>query len=217
MMNLRTSTPAPIMPGDAPRRSRTGLVLVLVVAVLVGALALALVLTRDGDGAVSTETTPQVTTPATTAAAPAPTAAPDPQAATKAAVIEAYRLAMDEFVAVGKDLNAKATDPRLAQHRTGTALLAVQQSLATDKSRGYVYRGTLTVHPTITDLRATTATLVDCNQDRLEVVEASTGRVITPAGTQGYAATVEMIHEGGVWKVNHFKDEKRTCVPPAAS
>lgn len=211
-MNLRTSTPAPIMPGEAPRRSRTGLVLVVVLAVLVAGVAAVAAFTRGGDGAVSTETTPQITAPA----ASAPTLPPDPQAATKAAVIDAYRQSMDEYVTVGKDLNAKATDPRLAQHKTGTALTATQQALAARKSRGEVFRGTLTVHPTITDLQATKAILVDCNVDRLEVVEASTGRVVIPAGTEGYAATVEMVLDGGTWKVNNFKDEKRTCVPPAA-
>lgn len=214
MMSLRTSTPAPIMPGDASRRPRTGLALVVVLVLVVAGLAAAVAFTREGDDAVSTETTPQVTAPA--GSTPATTLPPDPQAATKATVIDAYRQSMDDYVAVGKDLNAKATDPRLAQHKTGTALQAVQQSLAADKGRGYVLRGIITVHPTITDLQATRAVLVDCNVDRLEVVEASTGRVVTPAGTEAYAATVEMILENGVWKVNHFKDEKRTCVPPAA-
>lgn len=211
-MSLRTSTPAPIMPGDAPRRSRTGVVLVVVLALLVAGVAAVVALSRGGDDAVSTETGPQVTTPA----ASAPTLPPDPQAATKAAVVEAYQLALDEYLAVGKDLSAKATDPRLAQHRTGTALLAIQQSLAARKSRGEVFRGTVTVHATITDLQSTKVTLVDCQVDRIEVVEASSGRVITPAGTEAYAATVEMVLEGGTWKINHLKDEKRTCVPPAA-
>lgn len=212
-MNLRTGTaPRTTLPGEPLRRSRSTLVAAGFFALAVVLAVVAVLVTRDNAGPVATRTTGG--TPPASLATP-PTLPPDPQAATKATVLDAYKQSTDEYVAVGSDLLAKADDPRLAQHSTGTALIAAQQSLGKYKSQGQVLRGDVEVHATVINLQADSATLVDCGFDHLSVVEARSGRVVTPPTSEGSAATIEMVLQSGVWKVNHFKDEKRSCVPPA--
>jgi len=214
-MNIRTTTsaPTPILPGDPPRRSRTTvLVAVLALLCLAAGAVVVVNLTRD-DGVVSTETSAQPTPSVNST----PTVAADPQAAAKTAVIDAYVRAYKAVIVVGKEATPSPNDPRLSEHKTGAALVAVQRAIADNNSKGLVYSGDAELHPTVIELGSNTATVVDCSIDRTALVERRTGSTVVPAGKgEGLAATAKLILEGGVWKVSDFKAENRPCVPPAA-
>jgi hypothetical protein len=215
-MNIRSSStaPAPIYPGDPPRRSRTTLLVVVFTLVALAAAAVVVVnLTKDDDGRVATATNRQEAPAAST-----PTTAADPQAATKAAIVAAYRQSFDAFVAVGSDPRGSPDDPRLSQHTIGNALLASQITIKRLRDAGQVYAGRVEVHPTVVELTADTAVVADCGVGDLAVVEVATGRVVKPAGPPvGAASTATYRLIDGKWMQNSFKDEKRSCEPAPGS
>ncbi len=213
-MSIRT-TPAPgtYLPGEPPRRSRrTLVVMVLAVAVIAASAVVVLRATRDHGTSVATRTTDQPSASVATS----PRLPADPQAATKAAVIAAYTQSYQAFIAVGKEASPDPNDPRLSEHTTGTALLAEQQALVANKSKGQVMVGDAVLHPTVIQLDSGTATVTDCAYDRTALINGRTGSTITDGGSGGTADTATLVLENGVWKENHFKDEKTSCVPPAA-
>ncbi len=213
-MNLRTGTaPRTTLPGEPPRRSRSTLVAAGFFALAVVLAVVAVLATRDKGGPVATRTTSD-TPPASVATSP--TLPPDPQAATKAAVIAAYTQSYQAFIAVGKDASPNPNDPRLGEHTTGTALIAKQQALTDNKSKGLLFTGDAVLHPSVIQLGPETATVVDCAYDRTALISGRTGSTLIGEGSGGTADTATLVLEGGVWKVNHFKDEKTSCVPPAA-
>ena len=206
----------PMPPGPTPRpgqrRSRP-LVAALVLVIVGGLVAIGLLVAVEDDGAstggpLGTGTVPRPTTPSTV----------DPQAATKAAILDAYRKSTEAFVAVASDPNGKPTDPRLEEHKIGNALLASQVTIDRLRKAGHVYRGTIELHPDVVELTAETAVVQDCGVDRVGVFDATTGEVVTPAADPPMPslarATYKLIN--GVWMQNGFKDLKQQCVPPAS-
>lgn len=214
-MNLRTSSPPTVVrPGDRPRRNPTTVLLVVLVVLALMAGAVVVVnLTRDTGAGSATKVSGGPASPPPSDAAP-PTAV-DPQATTKAAILDAYRQSYDAFVAITNDPAGSPDDPRLAEHKIGNALLASQLSIIRLRKAGQVSTGNVQVHPSVVELTADTAVVADCGIDGLSVVDARTGEVVTPAGPPdvGSAATATYRRIDGVWMQNTFKDEKRSCVP----
>ncbi len=213
-MSIRTAPTTVTLPGEPPRRTRTVLLAVLIVAAIVAIAVMVVVnVTGDGSGPVTT----QVGETPPTSAATSPTLPADPQAATKAAIVAAYRQSFDAFVAIASDPKGSPDDPRLSRHKIGNALLASQITIQRLRNAGHVYVGRAELHPTVVELTADTAVVADCSLDQFATVEVATGRVVEPAGppTLGAAtATYRLIN--GVWIQNSFKDEKRSCVPPGS-
>lgn len=216
-MNIRTGTaPTTSLPGEPPRRSRWPLVAAIffTVAAIATVALFAVNAARDPDSSVATRPTGEAPPPSVAAS---PTLPPDPQAATKAAVIAAYAQSYKAIIVVGKEATPNVNDSRLSEHTTGPALIAKQRAVADNKAKGLVYVGDAQLHPTVIELTADTATVVDCALDRTALVEARTGTTVVDAGpNEGAVATAKMKLDGGVWKVTDFKNEKRSCVPPAA-
>ena len=216
-MSIRGSTaPTTTLPGQPPRRSRaTALFVVLAVLALAAGAVVVVNLTRGSD-AESGRKGPD--NALGSPSAPASTVATDPQAATKAAILDAYRQAFDAFLAVASDPAGSPEDPRLSQHKIGNALLGAQVTITRLRKDGHVYRGGVEVHPTVVELTADTAVVADCGIDTVSVVDARTGQVVTPPGPPdvGSAGTATYRLINGVWMQNTFKDEKRSCVPPAS-
>lgn len=213
-MNIRTSTPARTTPSGEPHRRPGSRAIVILVAVLIlaaGAVGAVLILSDD-ESDVGTTTQPTVA-PVTT---PTPTTV-DAQAQGRAAVIDAYKKSYEGYIAVAKEVSPSPNDPRLTQFSTGTALIAKQRALADNKGKGLVLIGDAKLHPTVIELGPDAATVVDCAIDTTGLADARTGAVVVGAGpAEGGAITAKLTREGGVWKVANFKDEKRSCVPPAA-
>lgn len=75
-------------------------------------------------------------------------------------------------------------------------------------------RDTFTLHPKITSLAATTATVVDCAYSTSVLVYAKTGKPvppITPPENDGVQATLMLI--GGTWKVSKQAVTDGKCAP----
>lgn len=141
----------------------------------------------------------------------------DPDAATKSAVIAAYRSSFDQFVAVASDPAGRPEDPRLAEHTVGNALAARQAFVFRLRKVGQKFTGAVELHPRVRELSAATATVADCNIDRTATVEVATGKVVSPPATEGSEVTAKLrLDASGVWKQYDFTDEKRPCVPPAS-
>jgi hypothetical protein len=197
------------MPGEPARRSGSrslifGLAVVLVAVVVIVAVNLR---SDNGPDDTASRTPPsaQSTTPTTL----------DPQAEVRAAVIDAYTQSYLALIIVGKDASPDLNDPRLSEHTTGTALVAEQRALADQESKGLILFGEAELHPTVVELGPDTATVVDCSIDTTGLADAKTGAIVQDGGDgHGGATTAQLSLEGGVWKVIHFKDEKRPCVPP---
>ena len=209
-MSIRTTDRGLAAPGSPRgRRSSRWIVLAVVVVLVVVAAAAALVWPDD-------QVSQQVG-PAPTTSAVATTVAPDPEAATRAAILDAYRKAFDAFVAVASDPKATPEDPRLAEHKTGNALTAAQAGIFRLRTDGQIFTGTVELHPTVVEMGGGTAIVTDCAIDRTATVELKTGKIISPPGTEGHASTAKMrVDAAGVWKQYDFKDERRSCVPPVS-
>lgn len=187
--------------------------IVLVLGALAAAIALvagAIVFTSGDPGKeqvpLGGPATSVVTAPAT-----APTAA-DPQAATKAEVIAAYRAAWDDQLAVGRDPKATADDDRLRAHLTGTSLAAVQLAMVKMKSANQIYDGEVKLlNPKVTELTPTTASIIDCVEDATGTVDATTGARVEPATRVVQRATVTMKKIGDVWKQSNFTSVDASC------
>ena len=96
-----------------------------------------------------------------------------------------------------------------------------QANLFADKKSGDGGRGTTTLHPKITALSATTATVVDCAYSSAELLYATTGKPVppvTPPENDGVRAT--LVLSGSTWKVSKQTVTEGTCrarlVIPAA-
>lgn len=205
--------PPPVLPG----RSRRGrprprpVTVVLLVVIVAGLVAIGVLLARGDDEPTSTQ---PLGTTATSIPATSPTTT-DPQVAIKAAILDAYRKSTEAFVAVASDPNGKPSDPRLEEHTIGNALLASQVTIDRLRRAGHVYQGTIELHPVVVELTADTAVVEGCDIDRVGVVVAATGEVVTPMDAEpsgGLArATYKLLD--GVWMENSFKDLKQPCVP----
>ncbi len=206
--------PAPGGPSARERSGRGRGPILLVLGALVAAVVLvagAVLLTRSD----SAEEVP-LGGPATSVA-PAPAAAPtttDPQAATKAEVIAAYRAGWEEHLAVGRDPNATADDDRLRAHHTGDNLATLQIAMVKFKSAEKVYVGEVKLNPTVVELGPDTATIQDCVDDATGAADATTGEIVEPATRVIKTATAKMKLVGGVWKQANYRSVEG---PPCTS
>jgi hypothetical protein len=186
----------------------------LVLAALVAAIALvvgAIVLTR-GDSAEEEVPLGGPATSGVAAPATAPTSV-DPQAATKAEVVMAYRAAWDEFLAVARDPKATADDNRLRAHHTADSLATRQLALFKRKSGDEIYVGEVRLNPAVIELGSDTATIRDCVDDATGTVDVNTGEVVEPATRVIKTATVKMRLLGGIWKQANYASEETPCTP----
>jgi hypothetical protein len=161
--------------------------------------------TRSGapstTGAKSTTTTSIPATTTTTTLVP-----------TSAAVLNAYRAGWAAFEHALTTANP--SDPELAATMVDPQLLSVKANLFADKKAGMVARGTFTLHPKITALSATTATVVDCAYSTAELIYATTGKPVppvTPPENDGVSAT--LVLSGSTWKVSKQTVTDGTCAP----
>jgi len=177
-------------------------------ASIAATLSLSLALSACGStpsGSPSTTGTKSTTT--TSIPATSTTLAP-----TSAAVLSAYRAGWAAFEHALTTANP--SDPELAATMVDPQLLSVKANLFADKRAGMVARGTFTLHPKITALSATTATVVDCAYSRAELLYATTGKPVppvTPPENDGVRAT--LVLSGSTWKVYKQTVTEGTCAP----
>jgi hypothetical protein len=115
-------------------------------------------------------------------------------------VLAAYRAGWAAFEHALADANAQ--DPELSATMVAPQLTGVRANLVADQQQGMVGKGTFTLHPKITSLSATTATVVDCAYSTSVLVYAKSGKPvppITPPENDGVQS--ELVLTGGAWKV----------------
>jgi len=133
---------------------------------------------------------------------------------TSAAVLSAYRagwVAYDQALAT-----ANAYDPSLAATMVDPLLQKVRANLLGDRNDGIVGRGNVELHPKITSLTSTTATVVDCTYSSSELVYATAGKPVppvTPPENDGVRSI--LVRSGSTWKVSQQSVTEGQC--PAGS
>ena len=128
------------------------------------------------------------------------------------AVLAAYR---PEWAAFEQALaDANPGDPRLAATMVDPQLQSVKANLLADQRQGMVGRGTFTLHPKVTVISATSATVVDCAYSTAELVDKATGKPVppvTPPENDGVTST--LVRSGGAWKVSEQTVTDGKCAP----
>ena len=133
---------------------------------------------------------------------------------TSAAVLQAYRagwVAYDQALAT-----ANAYDPSLEATMVDPLLKKVRANLLGDRNDGIIGRGNVELHPKITSLTSTTATVVDCTYSSSELVYATTGKPVppvTPPENDGVRSI--LVLSGSTWKVSQQSVTEGQC--PAGS
>lgn len=179
----------------------------------VGVLACAGLLAGCGGGAGKPQAEPTTTKPPTpTATAPSGSSTTSTTVSQDGAVLAAYRAAWAAYE--GALAHANPTDPRLAAALVDPLLQRVRANLLGYQHDGIVGRGGVQLHPKVTSLSATTATVSDCMYSSSELIYATTGKPVppvTPAEHDGVRATLVMV--GGSWKVSQQSVTEGRCPP----
>lgn len=119
-------------------------------------------------------------------------------------MLAAYRAGWAAFEHALADANPE--DPELAATMVDPELQQVKANLLVDEQQGMVGRGTTTLHPRVTALSATSATVVDCAYGTAELVYKATGKPvppITPPENDGVTSTLVLSQpNAGVVQVN---------------
>lgn len=180
----------------------------LLVAPGVLAVGGALLAACGGGGSASTATTDRPTSASSTSA-PTSTSTTDPATT---AVLAAYRAASSAFVQALT--TADPNDPALATTMVDPELRSVRANLLADQRQGIVGRGSVTLHPKVVSVSATSATVVDCAYSASELVYAASGKPVppvTPPENDGVRAT--LILTGGTWKLAKQTVTEGKCAP----
>jgi hypothetical protein len=169
-----------------------------VVAALVGLCVLAGCSSSHGD-AVGHPTT---TTSASNSRTTSTTAASSTTTATTAsAVLAGYRASWSAFEGALSD--ADPSDPALAATMVDPQLEGVKANLLADQRQGIVGRGPTTLHPKVTTVSGTTATVMDCAYSATELVYKASGKPVPPVTQpENDGVTATLVLSGGVWKVS---------------
>ncbi|MDA8072866.1 MAG: hypothetical protein M0Z82_15005 [Actinomycetota bacterium] len=162
----------------------------------------------SGSASTSTTDRPKTSAPSSTAT----TSTRTTTSATAAAVLAAYRAAWSAFDSAASVANPE--DPALAATMVDPQLQSVKANLLADQRQGIVGRGNFALHPKITALSATSATVVDCVYSTAVLVDKATGKQVppvTPPENDGVTAT--LVLSGGSWKVSKQTVTDGKCAP----
>ena len=167
-----------------------------------------------GSGGSASPSTTERPVPAstTTSSTPPSTSTSTTTTATTAAVLAAYRASSAAFEQALADANPE--DPALDATMVDPQLQSVKANLLADQRQGIVGRGTVTLHPKVTALTATSATVVDCVYSTTELVYASSGKPVPPITqpeNDGVTATLTL--DTGSWKVSKQIVTDGKCAP----
>lgn len=153
------------------------------------------------------------TTSVTTVSSSVPTTAASTRTTTPTSeVLAAYRAGWAAFEHALADANPE--DQLLPATMVDPELQQVKANLLADQRQGMVGRGKTTLHPKITALSATSATVVDCAYSTAELVYQATGKPvppITPPENDGVTST--LVWSGGTWKVAKQIVTDGKCAP----
>lgn len=167
----------------------------------------ALVLAGCGTGTTNASHSPAASGRPATASV-----SPSSQHAESAAVLAGYRAASAAFEQALATANP--ADPALAATMVDPQLQSVKANLLADQREGIVGRGTVSLHPKVVAITATTATVVDCAYSTTELVYARTGKPVppvTPPENDGIRATLDL--SNGSWRLAKQTVTEGSCAP----
>lgn len=148
-----------------------------------------------------------------TASSSVPATAPTPTTSSpSSAVLAAYRAGWAAFEHALADANPE--DPELPATMVDPQLQQVKGNLLADREQGMVGRGTFTLHPKVTALSATSATVVDCAYSTAALVYKASDKPVppvTPPENDGVTST--LVLSGGTWKVSKQIVMDGKCAP----
>ena len=107
-------------------------------------------------------------------------------------------------------------DPRsagLVATAINPELETVQRSFLAHLAGGEVVRGTMDLHPRVTNISSTAATVTDCYQDHTHVFNAQTGAQVAPPEEHTFAVTATLAQTDGTWKVSLITKDGQGCTP----
>jgi len=174
-----------------------------------GAAALLLAACGGGGAASRAKAAPPRPASSTSPSISSTSSTPDPGAAS---VLAAYRAGWAAFEHALADANPD--DPKLSATMVDPELQQVKANLLADQRQGMVGQGTFTLHPKVTALSTTSATVVDCAYSTAELVYKATGKPVppvTPPENDGVTST--LVLSGGTWKVSKQIVTDGKCAP----
>jgi hypothetical protein len=194
-------------PGSESRHARLG----AVVLTLAGLVLTAGCSRSDDEPTVASPTTTvsASATSSTVASEVAITTTTVSGAEESQAVLASYRAFWDTYIAASNPMNPE--HPALAERAAGEELDTVRRTLLARKSAGEVFQGTMNLSPTIIAVTGDRATVRDCHDDNLVVVDAATGTVKEPDDPVRKLVTVTLTRVEEVWKVTGIKLESEGC------
>lgn len=126
------------------------------------------------------------------------------------AILAAYRASWKAFERALSTANAY--DQGLAATMVGSQLQNVRANLLGDRSADVVGRGSVTLHPKIVALSATTASVVDCSYSTSELIYVKSGNPVPPiTAPQNDEVHATLVLIGGMWKVSMQNVMEGSC------
>jgi hypothetical protein len=198
-------TAAPPTPGSATRTHGRRPAAAILAAVALAACSSHGGKKAEGSGSTTGQAaTVSSTEPTTTATTTAPV--PDDQQQ----VLAAYRAFWDAYIAASNPMNPE--HPALVDHAADGELDTVRRTILARRSAGEVFKGTMDLAPNVTAVTGARATVRDCQDDNLVVVDAATGAVKEPDDPVRKLVTVTLERGGpSGWKVIAIKLESEGC------
>lgn len=158
----------------------------------------------------TTTATPAEETTSTTSSAPTTITTVVGTPDENQAIIAAYRSFWDAYIAAANPMNPE--HPALAERAVGEELDTVRRTILARKSAGEIFQGTMDLAPKVTSVLGDRATVRDCHDDNLVVLDAATGTVKEPDDPVRKLVSVALVRgDGGVWKVSTIKLEDEGC------
>lgn len=125
-------------------------------------------------------------------------------------VLAAYRAFWDAYIAASNPMNPE--HPALADHAADGELDTVRRTLLARRSAGEVFKGTMDLAPKVTAIEGDRATVTDCHDDNLVVVDAASGAIKEPDDPVRKLVTVTLVRGGPAgWKVTAIKLGSEGC------
>ena len=192
---------------------------------LPAAAALSALLLVAGCGAATSSPSASASLPTDTASTtpvatpiPYPTATPDP---TAAAILHAYDQAVAAYVTAESIPNPDY--PGLIQWYTDPQYTQIYGRIYALQHAGYVARGSITPHPTVTAIHGTTATVYDCGYDTTYFVYKANGATPSPQpfggtlapGWDSVTATM-VLSQSGLWQLASQEEKDDTSCTPGS-
>jgi hypothetical protein len=196
-VNLLTAVP--FASSARRRRHRAGLLGVLVAGCLVTGCG------SSHMNLASPTTVPASSTTSTTVSA----TADDGQ---EPAILAAYRGSLEDFNAVEDTAPVNPNSPRLGDHMAGEQLTSVVKALDGLKQSGQVARGSVvSLHASVSQYNGAQAVVVSCERDGTSVVNARSGKSVTPATNSTELIDALVGRSGNTWKVSKSSRVSAGC------